>query len=236
MQMRNFARRGIWLDFSRSDYESMCRIQAVLHQKRHQNTIPDVAILLEHSPCITIGSSGGYNNILADNTLLKKLGISVHETTRGGNITYHGPGQLVCYPIMALTQDERDLHAYARKMEEVMIQTLLAFGIQAGRKPQFPGVWVADAKIGAMGIAVRKWTTMHGISLNVCPDMRHFDLIVPCGIAAHGVTSMQRVLGRPIDVEEVKEKMRSKFCEIFEIAMTSGQLDHLIKEDICETA
>ncbi|MGD9949490.1 MAG: lipoyl(octanoyl) transferase LipB [Desulfobulbus sp.] len=227
---------GIWLDFTRRDYKEMFRLQEVLHHKRQQGEIPDVVILLEHFPCLTIGSSGGYHNILADNSVLKQYGISVHETSRGGNITYHGPGQLVCYPIVSLTGEQRDLHAYARKMEEVMIRTVQTFGIKAGRKSQYPGVWVGDAKIGAMGIAVRRWTTMHGIALNVCPDLRHFACIVPCGIAAHGVTSMVEILGHPIDIDAVRIEMRKQFSDIFQIPMTSGHLEQLIKEDSLETA
>ncbi|MBU0945491.1 MAG: lipoyl(octanoyl) transferase LipB [Proteobacteria bacterium] len=226
---------GVWLDFSRRDYAEMCRLQEVLRHKRQQGAIPDVVILLEHSPCITIGSSGGYHNLLADKATLEKNGITVHDTSRGGNITYHGPGQLVCYPILSLEGEQRDLHAYARKMEEVMIRTLQAFGIVAGRKSKFPGVWVEDSKIGAMGIAVRKWITMHGISLNVCPDLQHFSFIVPCGITSHGVTSMAEVLGQPTDIRTVREEMRRQFSDIFQISMRSGKLEQLIEEEYLET-
>lgn len=121
-------------------------------------------------------------------------------------------------------------------MEEVMIRTVHTFGIVAGRKSKYPGVWVGDAKIGAMGIAVRKWTTMHGIALNVCPDLRHFSFIVPCGIADHGVTSMAQILGRPVDMSTVRCEMRRQFSDIFQISMRSAKLEQLIEEDFLETA
>jgi len=214
----------------------MCRVQETLHHKRQCNEIPDVVILLEHTPCITVGSGGGYNNILADQASLKDNGICVHRTSRGGNITYHGPGQLVCYPILALNGEERDLHTYARRMEEVMIQTVRCFGIEAGRKAKYPGVWVQDAKIGAMGIAVRKWTTMHGISLNVSPNLHHFDFIVPCGIANHRVTSMEQVLGQSVDLTAVRGEMRRQFSQIFKVSLHPAHLEELIEENACETA
>ncbi|WP_051309947.1 lipoyl(octanoyl) transferase LipB [Desulfogranum japonicum] len=225
---------GVWLDLATSDYAEMARVQNILRQKRQQEVIPDVVILLEHSPCITIGSSGGYQNLLADTDVLDAYGITVHDTSRGGNITYHGPGQLVCYPIVSL-EGERDLHAYARKMEEVMIRTLSSFGIVAERKPEFPGVWVQNAKIGAMGIAVRKWVTMHGIALNVCPDLTHFSLIVPCGIASNGVTSMEEVLGHSVDPNMVRIEMRKHFSRIFQMSFRSGKLEQFIEEDSIET-
>ncbi|WP_291327028.1 lipoyl(octanoyl) transferase LipB [Desulfovibrio sp. UCD-KL4C] len=227
---------GLWMEFSRRDYTEMLQLQEVLHSKRLQGIIPDVVILLEHNPCITVGRSGGYNNMLADNATLNKHGITVHDTFRGGNITYHGPGQLVCYPILFLEGENRDLHAHARKMEEVMIRTLHEFSISGERNPEHPGVWVGDNKIGAMGIAVRKWITMHGIALNVCPDLEHFSFIVPCGIASHGVTSMAEVLGHPIDLSSVRKIMRRHISEIFQISLHTAKLEDLIKEDCLEKA
>lgn len=229
-------RKGMWLEFSRRGYAETLSLQKILHEKRRQGLIPDVVMLLEHTPCITIGRSGGYQNLLASKALLDRHGITVHETGRGGNITYHGPGQLVCYPILSLEGEKRDLHAYARNMEEVMIRTLAAFGITAGRKPEYPGVWAGEDKIGAMGIAVRKWTTMHGIALNVCPDLEHFSFIVPCGIASHGVASMAGVLERPVDMGLVRKEMRRQFSDIFQISFYPAELEDLIKEECFEQA
>ncbi|WP_034641986.1 lipoyl(octanoyl) transferase LipB [Desulfovibrio inopinatus] len=227
---------AVWLELPRQDYAEMTRLQEVLHHKRQQGHIPDVVIFLEHNPCFTIGRSGGLHHLLVDDTVLKQHDITVHETTRGGDITYHGPGQLVCYPIIGLEDEERDLHAYARKMEEVMIRTLRAFDITASRKSEYPGVWVGESKIGAMGIAVRKWTTMHGIALNVCPDLEHFSFIVPCGISDHGVTSMTRVLERPISVEIVRDEMRRQFSDIFKTLMQPARLEEILEEECCEKA
>lgn len=240
MKVKRPGKSGVWLNFSSRDYAEIYRLQEVLRNKRQQGEISDVVILLEHTPCITIGSSGGYHNLLADKAALDKNGITVHDTSRGGDITYHGPGQLVCYPILSLEGDERDLHDYARKMEEVMIRTLQTFGITAGRKSKYPGVWVKNSKIGAMGIAVRKWVTMHGISLNVCPNLKQFSFIVPCGISSNGVTSMTEVLGRSIDISSVRIEMRKQFSEIFNISMCSGQLEQFnlepySEEKCCET-
>jgi len=229
-------RNGIWIDLFRRDYTEMCCLQEVLRIKRQQRDIPDVVIMLEHVSCITIGRSGGYDNLLADKADLDKCGITVHDTSRGGNITYHGPGQLVCYPILSLEGKRRDLHTYARNMEEVMIRTLRAFGIAAGRKSKFPGVWVDNSKIGSMGVAVRKWITMHGIALNVCPDLQHFSFIVPCGIASNGVTSMTEVLGHSVDVNAVRSELRNQFSEVFQMSFRSGKLKHLIEEEYLETA
>jgi len=221
-------KRGILVDLPTSDYVKIFHLQEMIHQKRQQEIIPDVVLLLEHSPCITLGRSGGYDNLLADNSVLQQHGITVHETSRGGNITYHGPGQLVCYPILSLAGEERDLHAYARKMEEVMIRTVSAFGIKASRRAGFPGVWTKEAKIGAIGVAVDKWVTMHGMSLNVCPDLNHFSFIVPCGIATNGVTSMEKLMGPSIDINRVRHEMRNQFCEIFQISMRSEELEYII--------
>ncbi len=221
-------KRGIWVDLPISDYAKIFHLQEMIHQKRQQEIIPDVVLLLEHAPCITLGRSGGYDNLLAENSVLQQHGITVHETSRGGNITYHGPGQLVCYPILALAGEERDLHAYARKMEEVMIRTVGAFGIKASRRAGFPGVWTGESKIGAIGVAVDKWVTMHGMSLNVCPDLNHFSFIVPCGIATNGVTSMEKLMGQSMDINRVRHEMRNQFCEIFQISMHSEKLEHII--------
>ena len=151
----------------------------------------------------------------------------VYETDRGGDITYHGPGQLVCYPIIDLDDYGRDVHLYARRMEEVLIRTLKFFGIVAGRKTGYPGVWAGQSKIAAEGISVRHWITMHGTSLNVCPNMLHFSLIVPCGITEYGVTSMEEVLGEKVDIAEVRKQMRHQFSQVFEIQLEDIDLEEL---------
>ncbi len=222
---------ALLLDLNTSDYMEVFQLQKDILALRKQSLVPDIVIMLEHRPCFTIGRSGSRDHLLVDNQVLRQHKITVHDTSRGGDITYHGPGQLVCYPIMSLEGEQRDLHAYARKMEEVMIRTLGAFDIKAGRKQQFPGVWVGDRKIGAMGIAVRNWVTMHGISLNVCPDMEHFSYIIPCGIASYGVTSMSEVMGEPIQVDIVRKEMRKQFSAVFDMPLLPTTLKNIIKEE-----
>ncbi|WP_051294987.1 lipoyl(octanoyl) transferase LipB [Maridesulfovibrio bastinii] len=227
---KNQQHAGLLLDLSIENYMEIFRLQELLHERRLKKMIPDVVIMLEHTPCFTIGRSGSREHILVDDSILNQHGITVHETSRGGDITYHGPGQLVCYPILSLDEN-RDLHAYARKMEEVMIRTLAAFEITAGRKPEYPGVWVEDRKIGAMGIAVRKWITMHGISLNVFPDLRHFSFIIPCGITSYGVTSMSEIKSGPIDIKTVRTEMCNQFSRIFNMELQSTTLEQLTGEE-----
>lgn len=223
-------RTALLLNLSMHDYMEALELQKIIHNRRKQGLIPDVVIMLEHHPCFTIGRSGSRTHLLVDEHVLDQHNISVHESSRGGDITYHGPGQLVCYPILSLEGEERDLHAYARKMEEVMIKTLKPFNISADRKSEFPGVWVKDRKIGAMGIAVRNWVTMHGIALNVCPNLEHFSFIVPCGISSYGVTSMSETTGESVDVKTVRNEMRKQFSAVFNIPLQAVTLEDIIKE------
>lgn len=197
-------------------YDEMFTLQQKLNQARRKDEIPDVVIFLQHHPCYTIGRKGGSNHILVGTDFLKQHGISVYETDRGGDITYHGPGQLVCYPILDLNNYGRDVHVYARKLEEVLINTLGSFGIAAFRKPGYPGVWLPAGKIGFMGIAIDKWVTMHGVSLNVCPSMHHFAGIIPCGLKVP-ITSMEEALGRSVEVDQVIKRMCTHFGDTFAV-------------------
>jgi lipoic acid synthetase/lipoyl(octanoyl) transferase len=209
--------KGYCLDLDIEEYGKVFELQKKLNYARRTGTIPDTVIFLQHHPCFTVGRSGGFDHILASNQFLDQQGIKVYETDRGGDITYHGPGQLVCYPILDLNGFGRDVHLYARNMEETLIRTLKSFGITAGRKKEYPGVWVESAKIAAEGIGVQHWVTMHGVSLNVNPSLYHFSLIVPCGISALGVTSMEQLLCYKVNFETVKKEMRSQFCQVFGI-------------------
>jgi lipoate-protein ligase B len=173
-------------------------------------------VLLEHEPpVITLGRSARSEHILAPREELARAGIEVHETTRGGDVTYHAPGQLVAYPIIRLDLHGRDVSAYLRSLEEVLIRLLRSFDIRARRREGLTGVWVGDGKIAAVGVAVRRWVTWHGLALNVCPDMSGFEKIVPCGIPNCDVTSMARVLGRRITVEQVKPGVIKYMLEVF---------------------
>lgn len=201
------------------EYGKIFKLQQDLNRARRLGSIPDIIVFLEHHPCFTVGRRGGFDHILVSRQYLAEQGISVYETDRGGDITYHGPGQLVCYPILDLNGFGRDVHLYANHMEETLIRTLAAFGITAGRKSEYPGVWVESEKIAAEGIGVQHWVTMHGVSLNVCPDMNHFSLIIPCGISALGVTSMEKVLGCKVDMDSVRREMRNQLGNIFNLAL-----------------
>jgi lipoate-protein ligase B len=211
--------KGYCLELGTEEYGKVFELQKQLNQARRNGTIPDTVIFLEHHPCFTVGRHGGFDHILVSNQFLEQQGIRVYETDRGGDITYHGPGQLVCYPILDLNGFGRDVHLYAHQMEETLIRTLECFGIVAGRKEEYPGVWAGAAKIGAEGIGVQHWVTMHGVSLNVSPDLRHFSFIVPCGISTLGVTSMEQALGYPVDMALVRQEMRRQLSEIFDLVL-----------------
>lgn len=204
------------------DYDSALDLQRKLAIERLENSIPDTLLLLEHPPTITIGRSGRLGNIVAQPDFLVRAGITVIETDRGGDVTYHGPGQLVGYPILNLNSPphQPDLHLYLRALEEVLIRTLSAFHIEAGRFPPHTGVWVGlktdhPLKIASIGIKASRWITTHGFALNVCPNMQHFEHIIPCGIRDYGVTSMEQYLNQQIRVDELRTVLEDRFLEVF---------------------
>jgi len=176
-------------------------------------------VLVQHPPVITIGRGGTDGNVLASSEALAREGIEVVEVNRGGDVTYHGPGQIVGYPIVHLDRYERDVHRHLRRLEEAMIRALAEFGIAATRDPKYTGVWVGEDKIGAIGVAVRHWITFHGFALNVNTNLSHFAFIRPCGIIGRGVTSMAKVLGRPVDEREVEDALVRAFAEVFDLAV-----------------
>lgn len=186
-------------------------------------------LFCEHPPVYTLGKSGHMENLLVNDARLKELNVSFFKTNRGGDITYHGPGQVVGYPILDLEYFVTDLGKYMRNLEEVMIRSLSHYGIEAGRLPGATGVWLdADTKgrarkICAMGVRCSRWVTMHGFALNVNTDLRYFDYIVPCGITDKSVTSMQKELGRRVDEAEVKNILRHEFGVVFEAAVVMDE-------------
>lgn len=186
--------------------------------------------LCEHPHVYTLGKSGHMENLLVNDSRLQELGATFFKTNRGGDITYHGPGQIVGYPILDLEQFFTDLGKYMRSLEQVIINTIARYGIEAGRLPGSTGVWLdADdpakaRKICAMGVRCSRWMTMHGFALNVNTDMRFFDYIVPCGIGDKAVTSMQKELGRSVDEDEVKSIIRSEFAKVFEVEIVPGEV------------
>jgi lipoate-protein ligase B len=178
-------------------------------------TAPETLFLLEHPPTITLGRDAKEAHLLLHRDALRARGIAVVEVDRGGDVTYHGPGQLVAYPILDLQRRRPSVGWYLRTLEEVLIQTLADFGIAGERLEGYTGVWVGGAKIAAIGVGVRHWITCHGIALNVAPDMEHFGLIVPCGIPDKPVTSMARLLGTPPPLTEVRDRFVHHFLAGF---------------------
>jgi lipoyl(octanoyl) transferase len=176
--------------------------------------------LLEHEPVITLGRNAVDGDVLADPGRLAALGVTVERTNRGGQVTYHGPGQLVGYPVLDLAPDRRDVTRYLRDLEEVLIRTLARLGIAGRREPGWTGVWVGDEKIAAIGVHLSRWVTTHGFALNVSTDLAHFGLIVPCGITTHGVTSIARCLGRAVPLGEIARHLVPEFAAVFGRAMT----------------
>ncbi|MET0214430.1 MAG: lipoyl(octanoyl) transferase LipB [Vicinamibacterales bacterium] len=198
-------------------YADALALQRALVEERRANRLPDLLILLQHPPVITVGvrGDGGRSHIVADTDRLAALGVAVSETGRGGDVTYHGPGQIVGYPILDLRPDRCDVHRYVRDVEEVMIRTCVDYGVPAGRIAGLTGAWVGPDKIGAIGVRISRWITSHGFAFNVSIDLGYFDLIVPCGIADRGVTSLQRVLGRSVNVANVEESLICHFAAVF---------------------
>jgi lipoyl(octanoyl) transferase len=206
----------------RLDYGAGLELQKNLVEQRRAGAIGDTLVLLEHPPVITLGvkTRHGPTNIVASRTELDAEGVEVFETGRGGDVTYHGPGQLVGYPILDLRPDRCDVHRYVRDLEQALIVALRALGIDSGRVAGLTGVWVGEpgreSKIAAIGVRISRWITSHGFALNVGTDLRHFDLIVPCGIADRGVTSIERVLGRPVSVTEAEAAVVQGMRDVFE--------------------
>lgn len=205
----------------RVDYQAGLDLQAALVEDRRAGRIGDTLLLLEHPPVITLGvkTRHGAKHIIASDEELARQGVSVYETGRGGDVTYHGPGQLVGYPIFDLKPDRCDVHKYVRDLEEVLIHALREFGIDGVRVNGLSGVWVGlpgqERKIAAIGVRISRWITSHGFALNVATDLRHFQLIVPCGIADRGVTSVEGELSRSVPMAEVEEAVRRGFDAVF---------------------
>ncbi|MFM8533194.1 MAG: lipoyl(octanoyl) transferase LipB [Acidimicrobiia bacterium] len=197
-------------------YADGLELQRGLVEDRKAGRIPDTLLLLQHPHVLTVGvKKDGRSHILATPERLSSLGVDVFETGRGGDVTYHGPGQLVGYPIFDLNPDRRDVHNYVRDIEEVMIRVCAEYGIEAGRSRGFSGAWVGDAKIGAIGVRISRWVTSHGFAFNVTTDVNFFNLIVPCGIADRGVTSLQTLLGQAPPMVEVEDLVAQQFAAVF---------------------
>jgi lipoate-protein ligase B len=200
----------VYRNLGRLDYLAALQLQEQLVQRKQREDSPDILLFVEHSHVYTLGRGGQASNVLAPED------VPVYRTSRGGDVTYHGPGQLVVYPIIDLRSKLRkDVHRYLRNLETSAIRTLADFGLEGTRRPPFTGIWIGDRKIAAIGVAVRRCITYHGLALNVNTDLSYFNRIVPCGLAWAEVTSMARELGAEPDQREVRDRFLHHFAEVF---------------------
>ena len=220
-----------WLvDLGLIPYGPACELQQRLVEASKARAIPDVLLLCAHPHVITLGRNGSREHLLASDHRLAEMNVELHSADRGGDITYHGPGQIVGYPILDLTDHRRDVRWYVEQLEEVMIRTAADFGLAAKRLEGQHGVWIdtlaGEEKLGALGVHLSRWVTSHGFAYNVSTDLRYFDLIVPCGIADKRVTSLERALDRTISIDEVRGRVTLHFSQVFrrELVMISQQV------------
>jgi lipoate-protein ligase B len=199
------------LDLGLSDYNDTWKLQKKLQSKRILGEIEDHLLLVEHPPVFTLGKNASKQHIINNSE-----DVSIIQTDRGGNITFHGPGQLVCYPILDLNHYKRSITWYMRELEKLIIDVLGEYDIKASRKKGLTGTWVSDKKIAALGVRISRWVTMHGFSLNINPDLNFYKNIIPCGIKEYGVTSMAKIMGNEVpSMDEVKTKMTKHFTKNF---------------------
>jgi lipoyl(octanoyl) transferase len=235
-------------DLGLMEYGAAWELQRRVAAARKVGAIPDVLLLCEHPHVITLGRSGKISNLRASDHMLREMGVSFFETNRGGDITYHGPGQLVGYPILNLAEIRRDVGWYVRSLEEAMIRATAEFGIASRRVPGRTGVWVdvaaggeagevkkvkevqevkVEEKLAAIGVHISRWVTSHGFAYNVSTDLRYFDLIVPCGITGKRATSLEKLLGRHVEVKEVAARVTKQFAEIFGLVPRAFAIEEL---------
>ncbi len=209
------SRKLVYCDLGRIDYKDAWDLQKSIHQLRTENKIDDILLLLEHPHTYTLGKTANKQNLVGDKKYLDENKISVYDIDRGGDITYHGPGQIVGYPIINLTNWKQDTHKYLRSLEEVIIKVCREYGLTGKRVEKFTGVWIDERKICAIGIKVSRWITMHGFAFNVNTDLKLFNGIIPCGISDKEVTSLNRELKIEVSLAEVKEKIIHHFVNEF---------------------
>lgn len=220
-------------------YAPACALQHRLVEARKAGAIPDVLLFCEHPHVVTLGRNGKKEHLRASNHLLSQMDVAFHETDRGGDITYHGPGQIVGYPILDLTEHRRDVRWYVQQLEETMIRASADFKVTAARNPERRGIWVGqpptDEKLAALGVHLSRWVTSHGFAYNVATDLRYFDLIVPCGIAGKRATSLERVLDRAVRTDEVRPRLAAHFGELFErnmLQVSCAELEEKLRHHI----
>jgi len=219
------------VNLGRTDYKRVWDLQKKLVDLRHKGEIDDILLFTEHNPVITMGRAGSPKNVLSSAEELKKRNVELFAIERGGDVTFHGPGQMVIYPILDLNSHGRDLHKYLRNLEKVIIEVLNEYGIGAGTKEGLTGVWADNHKLAAIGVAVSRWITYHGAALNVNTDLDYFKLINPCGIIDYPVGSIKSVLGEEIDLDDVIAKIEKSFADIFDYVIEpADSLDSILPE------
>jgi lipoyl(octanoyl) transferase len=208
-------RELFYCDLGFIDYKVAWDLQKSTFELRHNKKLPDIIFLLEHPHTYTLGKTADKKHLIGSDDFLSENKISVYDIDRGGDITYHGPGQIVGYPIIDLNEWQNDTHKYLRALEEVIIRTCSYYNIIGTRVPKYTGVWIEDRKIAAIGIKVSRWITMHGFAFNINTDLSLFSGIIPCGISDKEVTSLQKETGRKMDIQEVKSLLVKNFKEVF---------------------
>lgn len=221
------------------EYPRALDLQFRICASKKQGFEPDVLLLLEHPPTITLGRNGKWHNLLVSENVLQARGVRRYEADRGGDITFHGPGQLVGYPLLKLEAGERDVHRFMWNLEESLIRLLAEYGVEASRIERLTGVWTREGKVGAMGVHISRWITRHGFALNVSTDLSYYDLIVPCGIVGKNVTSMQALLSRRVDLEETAQRYILHFGEVYGrrmVKISVAELQEKLRRHARETA
>jgi len=200
----------------RVPYAEALELQKELLERRVAGDVGDTVLLLEHPAVVTLGRAAKEDHLRVSRALLAERGVEIHEVGRGGDVTYHGPGQLVAYPIVDLKPDRQDVRKYVWSLEEAMIQSCARYGLSAGRVAGLNGAWIGDRKVGAVGVRISRWVTMHGLALNVSTSLSDFDWIVPCGIQDKAVTSMSAELGRALQVDELAPPLAESFAALYD--------------------
>lgn len=222
----------LWIvNAGRIAYGAAFDLQREIVAARKASAVPDALLFCEHPHVITLGRNGQRENLLANANVLRQMNVEFHETDRGGDITYHGPGQIVGYPILDLAQHKRDVRWYVEQLEEVMIRTAADYGLAARRILCRHGIWIdapaGEEKLAALGVHLSRWVTSHGFAFNVSTDLRYFDLIIPCGIKDKRATSLERALGHAVSLDEARARLAAHFAEIFKVEPQPVSLDEL---------
>ena len=223
-------KRGYVLDLGLIDYGRAWEIQHLLWKRRVEGSLPDLLLLLEHEHVITLGRRGNRSHLMASPEALRTMHIPLFHIERGGDVTYHGPGQLVAYPILDLKGYGYRLIRYVEQLEEVVIRVLRDFGIEGRRDPMNRGVWVGGEKIAAVGVAIKRWVSFHGVALNYETDLTYFDLMNPCGLVGKKMTTMEKVVGAKISRDRLRERFLSRFSEIFEMGFEERAISQVLPD------